>query len=497
MENQDPLKCQLTLPEVFTREYLLNYKILPLGVESGTVRVAAFGDPDVQALDDVALVFDAQVELVDAPEHSLKEAIQRAIDARQSVVEMVGEVNGHGLYDAEDVSLSDVKDLANQPPVVRYVSMTIRDAHAAGASDIHLEADQNGPRVRFRVDGVLAESDAPPLSMYRAVVSRIKLLADLDIAEKRIPQDGRIRVRLEDRELDLRISTMPSLHGEGVVMRLLDHGGRPVELEELGMNPEVLDSFAALVRKPNGIILVTGPTGSGKTTSLYSALALRDTTKEKVITVEDPVEFQLPGINQVPVNVKAGLDFSTVLRSVLRHDPDVVMVGEMRDSETADIAIRAAMTGHLVFSTLHTNDAVSVIPRLMDLRVEDYLVASTLEGVLAQRLVRQICSECCTGYSPDPQTVALLAGKPVGAAELLKGKGCGACRGTGYRGRTGIFEFLVVDEEMKEALARHPTRAELRSLSVGKGMRTLRDDGWAKVQAGVTTIEEVMRVTID
>jgi type II secretory ATPase GspE/PulE/Tfp pilus assembly ATPase PilB-like protein len=404
-------------------------------------------------------------------------------------------VPGAGLPNGDDELLADVRDLANQPPVIRYVSLLLRDAHAAGASDVHLESAREGLRVRLRVDGVLSDVDAPPRELAQAVISRVKLLANLDIAERRVPQDGRIRARLEDRELDLRVSTLPSLHGESVVLRLLDRGGRPAGLDELGMDPETHAGFAALARRPHGIVLVTGPTGSGKTTTLHAALGLRDATTEKIVTVEDPIEYQLAGVIQVPVNVKAGSTFAAVLRGVLRQDPDVVMVGEMRDQETAGIAVRAALTGHLVVATLHTNDAVSAIPRLSDLGVEDYLVASTLEGVLAQRLVRRTCPHCRRRYRPDPQSVALLAERPVGSIALERGQGCAHCRQTGFRGRTGLFELLPFDEELKELVTRRAGRTALREAGAAQRMRTLRADGWAKVQAGLTTIEEVLRVT--
>ncbi len=323
----------------------------------------------------------------------------------------------------------------------------------------------------------------------------MKLLAELDIAERRVPQDGRIRVRLEERELDLRVSTVPTLYGESVVLRLLDRGGRPVDLGDLGMPPETLECFQHLAQRPHGILLATGPTGSGKTTTLYAALGLRRRDAEKIITVEDPVEYHLEGVTQVPVTIKAGMTFPSALRSLLRQDPDVLMVGEMRDAETAAIAVQAAMTGHLVFSTLHTNDAASAVTRLVDLQVEPYMIAATLEGVLAQRLVRKICPECRTRYKADPQAVALLAEQPVGKMTLERGIGCGACRETGYHGRTGLFELLAVTEDVKRAITRLAPLAELRELALTEGMVTLRQDGWAKVQAGITTVEEVLRVT--
>jgi type II secretory ATPase GspE/PulE/Tfp pilus assembly ATPase PilB-like protein len=285
------------------------------------------------------------------------------------------------------------------------------------------------------------------------------------------------------------------MFGESVVLRLLDRGGRPVELDELGMSPDVLEQVARLSARPHGMILVTGPTGSGKTTTLYAALERRQKTAEKIITVEDPVEYQLSGITQVPVHRQAGVTFATALRSILRQDPDVLMVGEMRDAETAELAVQAAMTGHLVFTTLHTNDAVGAIPRLMDLGVPEYLVAATIEGVLAQRLVRRLCAECRTDYHPSPDSVALLAGRPVGRVTMTRGAGCAACRGTGFRGRLGIFELLLMTDELKDAIVRRVSRGELRELATAVGMRPMRADGWAKVQAGLTTVEEVLRVS--
>jgi type II secretory ATPase GspE/PulE/Tfp pilus assembly ATPase PilB-like protein len=341
---------------------------------------------------------------------------------------------------------------------------------------------------------VLVDVPSPPKRLEAAVISRLKLLADLDIAERRLPQDGRIRVRLEERELDLRVSTVPTLYGESIVLRLLDRGGRPVALDELGMGSDLLTRFRRLAERPHGIVLATGPTGSGKTTTLYSALALRRATAEKIITIEDPVEYHLDGVAQVPVNVKAGMTFASALRGILRQDPDVLMVGEMRDAETAQLAVQAAMTGHIVFSTLHTNDAAGALARLVDLRVEPYMVASALDGVLAQRLVRRICPDCRERYQPPAEAVALLAERPVGSVSLERGRGCDSCRGTGYRGRVGLFELLVMSESMKHKLMDLSNLAALRELARSEGMIPLRQDGWKKVQAGMTTVEEVVRV---
>ena len=491
------LISKLPLAESFESAYLEYYGILPLDIEGDRLRVATDRQPAAEVLEDLEQSFGTSVELVLVSPEELLESIRRTFAAAESVVELIKDLDAElgPAADSGDDQLADARDLANQPPVIRFVNLLIREAHDARASDIHLESNRDGLSARFRVDGVLTELPSPPKGLQAAVVSRIKLLAELDIAERRAPQDGRIRVRLEERELDLRVSTVPTLYGESVVLRLLDRGGQPVGLDELGMAPEALDTFRRLAEKPHGILLATGPTGSGKTTTLYAALALRHRTAEKIITVEDPVEYHLQDVTQVPVNVKAGMTFAGALRSILRQDPDVLMIGEMRDGETAAIAVQAALTGHLVFSTLHTNDAPSAMTRLVDLKVEPYLTAATLEGVLAQRLVRKICPECRERYTPDPAAVALLAHQPVGAMKLERGRGCAACRHTGYRGRTGLFELLLVTDEIKQTLLKSPNAGALRDIAQSQGMTTLRQDGWRKVQAGVTTVEEVLRVT--
>jgi len=491
------LRSRLPLTESFRPEYLEHNGVLPLEIVDQHLRVAVAGEPLVEVLDDLRMSFGAPLDLIAVSHAELDEGVRSAFGAAESVVELVrvlgDEVEGGA--EPADQPVADARDLVNQPPVIRFVNLLIREAHDARASDIHLEATREGMRVRFRVDGVLGLVPSPPRGLQAAVVSRVKLLAHLDIAERRVPQDGRIRARLEERELDLRVSTMPTFYGESVVLRLLDRAGRPVGLEELGMSPDDLAAFRRLAERPHGIVLATGPTGSGKTTTLYAALGLRRTTQEKVITVEDPVEYHLDDVTQVPVNVKAGVTFGSALRSILRQDPDVLMIGEMRDTETALIAVQSAITGHLVFSTLHTNDAVSALARLVNLGVQPYMVAAALEAVLAQRLVRRICPECREPYRPDPAAVALLAHDAAGSMTLQRGRGCTRCRGTGYRGRTGIFELLRVTDDVREALSRPEAGADLRALAAGQGMTSLREDGWRAVQAGVTTIEEVLRVT--
>jgi general secretion pathway protein E len=493
----DPdLHSRLPITEAFEAEYLEYYRMLPLELAGDRLRVAVAGEPNAEAMEDLRVSYGVALEVVPVGEEALCGAIRSTFAASESVVELVRDLTADldSAADLGEDAATDVRDLANQPPVIRFVNLLIREAHDNQASDIHLEAARDGLQIRIRVDGILSELPAPPRALQAAVVSRIKLLAELDIAERRLPQDGRIRVRLESRELDLRVSTVPTLFGESVVLRLLDRGGRPVELGELGMVPEVFEIFRQLVAKPHGIVLATGPTGSGKTTTLYAALGLRDRTREKILTVEDPVEYHLTGITQVPVHAKAGITFAAALRSILRQDPDVLMVGEMRDSETAAIAVQAAMTGHLVFSTLHTNDAISALTRLTDLKVEPYMIGATLEAVLAQRLVRRICAECRERYRPEPSSVALLAGHPVGAMTLERGRGCAACRGTGYRGRLGIFELIVMTDDLRQMLLGTPDITALRTRARAQGLRTLREDGWAKVQAGLTTVEEVLRV---
>ena len=475
-----------------SREFLLLHRICPRSRDAdGTLRLATGPSAPPGVLGELRLAFECGV--IEEPVGNAElEALIERLTARDGVDLALAPAE----LDTEALE-ADVRDLVNEPPVIRYVNLLVRDAFDAGASDIHLEATRHGLVTRFRVDGVLAAAAAPAPPLQHAVVSRIKLLAELDISERRRPQDGRIRVRLEDRELDIRISTVPTVHGESLVLRLLEQGGRPISLFALGLDDSVWKEISSLVLRPHGLFLVTGPTGSGKTTTLYAALQLRDSAREKIVTVEDPIEYRLDGVTQVPVHRQSGVSFATALRAILRQDPDVVMIGEMRDPETAEIAVQAALTGHLVLSTLHTNDALSAIPRLVDLGVPEYLVASTLEGVAAQRLVRRICLECREPYQPEAGMVERLAGGPVGGVVLYHGAGCGACRGTGFRGRVGVFEFLRVTEEMREAIAQRQGTQALHRCARTSGFATLRQDAWAKVRGGVTTVEEVFRVVQD
>jgi general secretion pathway protein E len=483
----------LGLASALSREFLLHHRCCPVErAPDGTLLVAVAPDALRTALDDIAVAYNAPVSTSDVTAEELDRLIERLTTRSDRSIHL--ERDSDSDPEEQDDLTTDVRDLATQPPVVRYVNLLVRDAYDAGASDIHLEATRTGLSARVRIDGVLVAALEPPPELHHAIVSRVKLLAELDIAERRRPQDGRIRVRLESRELDLRVSTVPTMFGESVVLRLLDRGGRPVALAELGMPAELLTDVERLAAKPHGMLLATGPTGSGKTTTLYACLAQRDRSREKIVTVEDPIEYQLGGITQVPVHRQAGVTFAAALRSILRQDPDVVMIGEMRDPETAEIGVQAAMTGHLVFSTLHTNDAIGAVARLLDLGVPEYLIASTLEGVLAQRLVRRICDDCRASYHPSPELVAQLVTRPVGRITLQHGLGCATCRGTGFRGRIGLFELVTITDDVRDAITQRAGRTTLRDVAERDGMTTLRADGWRKVEAGLTTIEEVMRV---
>src|SRR5437879_8199247 len=385
--------------------------------------------------------------------------------------------------------------MAFEAPVVRLVNLLIEGAIGAEASDIHIEPFEDTLRIRYRIDGILYDQEAPPRRLQAAVTSRVKLMAEMNIAERRLPQDGRIRVTMHGRRVDIRVSTIPTVHGESIVMRLLDRQSVFLPLEKLGFGSAMLPGFESMIRRPHGIVLAPGPTGFGKTSTLYAALDQLNSPDRKIITVEDPVEYQLKGVNQIPVKPKIGLTFATGLRHIVRQDPDVILVGEIRDLETADIAIQAALTGHLVFSTLHNNDAPGAITRLQDMGVEPYLVASVLEGVLAQRLVRRTSATCPVSDTPPAADLSALGIAGADGTHLYRGSGCDECRGTGYRGRTAIYELFPISEDARSLILRRAPTRDIRRAALEAGMVTLRLDGWAKACAGVTTIEEVLRVT--
>lgn len=484
------------LDDTLCAEYLEFNAVLPIRRDEDRMIVATWIESvDEQTLDELSVHFGAEIELIRLGEGDIRPAIRRLYGAEASAESFIAGMQVETrATSGEDSALDDLVHQANEAPVIRLVNLLLLEALEARASDVHLESYSDGLRSRYRIDGVMQDAPTPPAHLAAAIVSRLKIMAELDIAERRLPQDGRIRLRLLDRQVDVRVSTLPTLHGESVVLRLLDKEEGRVGLAELGMAADTLGRFTEVISRPHGIVLATGPTGSGKTTSLYAAIEIIRTGREKILTVEDPVEYQLAGVPQVAVNEKVGVTFATALRALLRQDPDVMLVGEIRDGETAEIATQAALTGHLVLSTLHTNDAASALTRLLELEVAPYLVASTVEAVLAQRLVRRICLSCRERVVADPSWQQAMGGD-AGDSFTWRGVGCAACRGTGYRGRIGIYELLVLDEELRaEVLLRRGAEA-LRQLAIRKGMRTLREDGVRQVMAGLTTTEEILRVT--
>lgn len=416
---------------------------------------------------------------------------------KTSMDQIVGEVETRE-DDSANEDLQQLKELASEAPIVRLVSLIISHALEARASDIHIEPFENRLIVRYRVDGVMHEVESPPRRFSAAVISRIKIMASLDIAERRLPQDGRIKLRLHGKEIDLRVSTVPTMHGESVVMRILDKSSTSLDFATLGFDPAVLARFQAVLAQPHGIVLVTGPTGSGKTTTLYTALDQLNNPDLKILTVEDPVEYQMEGINQIQVKPQIGLTFANALRSIVRQDPDVIMIGEIRDLETAQIAVQSALTGHMVLSTLHTNDAASTINRLLDMGVDDYLLTSTVNGILAQRLIRTLCTHCREPHVALPEVVDGMQLRRFSDAPqitLYRPMGCSECGGTGYSGRVSIVELLTMTDSVRALVMRHVTAGEVRKQAIAEGMQTMFENGLAKAVAGVTTIEEVLRVT--
>jgi len=475
--------------------FLRAHHVLPLAIQEGQLYVAMRAPQDAFVLKALHLTTGLTVR----PAVGLASEIDKALhqqEESQTPPEDDDDTLGSG--DAGEF-VEHLRDLASEAPVIRLVNTIIGRVIELRASDIHLEPFEDGLHVRYRVDGVLHMGEVVPANQGAAVSSRVKLLAHLDIAERRLPQDGRIKTRVKGRELDLRVSTVPTVYGESVVMRVLDRASVRFGLEDMGFEADNLARFQALIHRPHGILLVTGPTGSGKTTTLYAALSKLDSTTQKIITVEDPVEYQLEGINQIQVHAQINLTFANALRSILRQDPDIIMIGEMRDGETAQIAVQSSLTGHLVLSTLHTNTAASAVVRMQDMGIERYLITSTVNGVLAQRLVRRLCPHCKTPVVPKPE---LLQSSGLGrfvrpGAPIYEAHGCEQCRGTGYQGRTGIHELLVVDEAMRSAILQGRDAGALQQLAVHSGMLTLYEDGLRKVAAGVTSLDEVLRVTQD
>ncbi len=475
-----------------TPDFLEEHCILPLNIDGAALNIGAWREPvDPDALYQLEMLLGARARVIHVDEAFARPAIRSVYgeSSAQALIDSVGD--GARPVDDDALPIDDLRAQANEAPVIRLVSMLLTEALDARASDVHLEAYPDGLRIRYRVDGVLQEAPSPPRSMAPAVISRLKVMANLDIAERRTPQDGRIRLPLQDREVDVRVSTVPTLHGESVVLRLLDKESGTLGLAGLGMSARDLARLEEVLTRPHGIVLATGPTGSGKTTTLYAALGRLRTGREKIVTVEDPVEYQLAGIPQVPVNEKVGVTFASALRALLRQDPDVMLVGEIRDGETAEIATQAALTGHLVLSTLHTNDAAGALTRLVDLGVAPFLVSATVEAVLAQRLVRAVCPVCAARV---PATDAERSALGVSNLEtVMRGVGCDACRQSGYSGRTGVYELLIIDEAMRAAITSGEGAAAVRELARAAGTPALLDDGIRLVIEGVTAPEEVLR----
>jgi len=486
----DPAVVKL-IPEHVAR----TFQVFPLFVIDQTLTVGMVNPLDIVAIDAVSRETGLKVEPVVCTQVDILEAIDHWYRpaALKEAVRTLGEAASKEQPAEDPTDEQRLRREAEEGPIIKLVNLILTEAVQQGASDIHLEPRERDLKVRYRIDGVLQEAYDPPKNVQLAITSRIKILAGLNIAERRLPQDGRFTMTIDRSDVDFRVSTLPTAHGESVVLRVLDDSRVMLQLDELGFSPASLSQLKSLLARPHGMLFVTGPTGSGKTTTLYAALRLLNTGEKNLTTVEDPIEYQLEGVRQVQVNPKIGLTFATGLRAILRQDPDIIMVGEIRDLETAQIAVQSALTGHLVLSTLHTNDAASTLIRLEDMGVETYLVAAAAEGVVAQRLVRKLCPKCKEGYQPG-EGLRKTLGLP-GAPTLYRAKGCKDCRYTGYRGRVGIYEILILDDDIRELILRRASPAEIRRAAQPKGMKTLREDGLEKAVQGITSVEEVMRVT--
>ena len=475
-------------------DFVKRHRVLPLKISKGTLHIATADAGNLKLVDDIRLLTGLEVQESEFPG---SEVLEKIAEAYQITVEqMVENMGSDGTTASESKSLHDIEVMANEPTVINLVNVIISTALRERASDIHLVPFEGSLQLRYRVDGLLQEKPPPPRQLHAALVSRIKIMADMNIAERFMPQDGHIQINHRGARVDIRVGTMPTIHGESLVMRLLEKDTKLFSTQELGLDAKRSALLSRLVEKPHGLFLTTGPTGSGKTTTLYSILQGIYTPEKKILTIEDPVEYELAGVAQIPVRPSRNFTFATGLRAILRQDPDVVMVGEIRDSETADIAIRAALTGHQVFSTLHTNDSTGAVTRLIDMGVEPFLISSSLEGVLAQRLVRRICPHCKVATPAAPAVLAKL--ESIGAHRLdaifFRGTGCDECRGTGYRGRIGIFELLAIGPELRELILQRRSNSELKA-AAQKTMMTIHQDALQKAAEGITTPEEILRVS--
>ena len=476
-----------------------DYGVMPLSADGQNIDLLVSDPFNTQAIDDLSFALGRNVRLFFADPDKIDVQIKQHYgEDEASIDDLLQEISSGNLpTDGRDLSERDIESMAEQTPILRFVNLVIGQAIRDKASDIHFEPFEHEFKIRYRIDGSLYEMAPPPKALSLPILSRIKVLASLNIAERRIPQDGRIKITLGGRQVDLRVSTLPTQFGESVVLRVLDQAAVQLDITQLGMPPDVFNGIQEIVHRPNGIFIVTGPTGSGKTTTLYSGLRIINTADLKLLTAEDPVEYEIEGIMQVPVNPLVGLTFAAALRSFLRQDPDVIMVGEIRDLETAQIAIQASLTGHLVLSTLHTNDSAGAVTRLVDMGVEPFLIASSLEAVLAQRLVRRVCVQCRTPYTPPPNLLKQLniAADSVGDRQFFYGKGCPVCSQSGYRGRLGIYEWLRMSEALRDLIGQRAATLVIRQKAIEQGMRTLRDDGLRAIFDGHTSIEEVIKYT--
>jgi type IV pilus assembly protein PilB len=483
------------------KEVAQKHRCIPIN-RAGASLIVAMADPsNIYAIDDLKFLTGYNIEVVVASEVAIEEAITRYYEHvdYDEVMEGFDETEIDFSDDAEDVNIVDLEKASAEAPVVRLINLVLINAIKKGASDVHLEPYEKKLRVRYRIDGVLYEEMNPPLRLKSALASRLKIMAQLDIAERRLPQDGRIKLKLgRGREMDYRVSVLPTMYGEKIVLRLLDKSKLELDMAKLGFDPSPLEAFNRAIHLPHGMVLVTGQTGSGKTTTLYSALSDLNKSEQNISTAEDPIEYNLPGINQVQIHEDIGLNFATALRSFLRQDPDIIMVGEIRDFETAEIAVKAALTGHLVLSTLHTNDAPSTVNRLLNMGVEPFLVTASVNLILAQRLARKLCGECREPVPTNPQVLIEMGMSPEEAAavQLYEGRGCRACNNTGYKGRVALYEVMPFHEELKEMVLQGASTTELKAEAIRLGMQTLRRSGLNKISESVTTPEEVLRVTI-
>ena len=508
----DPAAKALLSPGDYPREpvvldglsvaYMKTAGFLPLSLADTHLDIAIADPDDFETIDALALALGLKIRVRQGRAEDILEAIERLYGAASQSIETIIEAAEQDIAQAlpeTEENADQLRDMASEAPIIRLVNRLVLNAVESRASDIHFEPYENEFKVRYRIDGVLNDVESPPKRFLAAIISRVKIMAKLDISERRLPQDGRIKLKIADKEIDFRVSTIPTLFGESLVMRILDREALVLDLHALGFPERLLERYLKLIYQPHGMVLVTGPTGSGKTSTLYATLALINRPENKIITLEDPVEYQLRGINQIQVNPKIGLTFASGLRSIVRQDPDIILVGEIRDRETAETAVQSALTGHLLFSTLHTNDSAGALTRLLDMGVEGFLLSSTLLGVLAQRLVRVICPHCKSIVTPAAEQLIRM-GIPVedhSDKVFHKGQGCEVCRHSGFLGRTGIFEYRPVNDAIRREISAQASTESIRQVALDQGMAPLRQDGWEKVKACVTTVSEVLRVTLE